>query len=35
MAEKEILLQTEGLVKEFPLTGNRRGCVHPHYRVAK
>ncbi len=28
MAEKEILLQTEGLVKEFPLTGNRRGCVH-------
>lgn len=28
MAEKEILLQTEGLVKEFPLTGNRKGCVH-------
>ena len=28
MAEKEVLLRTEGLVKEFPLSGGRKGCVH-------
>ena len=28
MAEKEVLLRTEGLVKEYPLAGGRKGCVH-------